>query len=124
MPFVFDIPAYLPLPSAYTVRAYPGTLDYNLRIREGGDVFFSLIVSLPGECPEDGTEDAQPEEEEYEEYDAPGSDGIPENAWGEGFPETSGWPGANAEEEAPRRRRGGRRGLPSLNGRLTRPGGG
>ena len=73
--FVFNVPEYLPLPGAYTVRAWPGTLDYNLRIREGEDVFFSLIVSLPGDCPEDDLPDEGDAEEEYDDDDE-GASGI------------------------------------------------
>ena len=74
-PFVFNVPEYLPLPGAYTVRAWPGTLDYNLRIREGEDMLFSLIVSLPGNCPEDDLADEGDADEEHDDDDE-GASGI------------------------------------------------
>ena len=123
MPFVFNIPAYLPLPSAYTVRAWPGTLDYNLRIREGEDLLFSLMVSLPGECPEDDTREEEQEEGDDCEFDAGGSnEGVYEGQPGEGLP-TSGNPLGEYEDDDPEEdtRHGRNVGLSQVNRRLNLP---
>jgi hypothetical protein len=122
VPFVFDIPAYLPLPSAYTVRAWPGTLDYNLRIREGEDVLFSLMVSLPGECPEDDIREEEQEEGDDCEFDAGGSDeGVYEGQPGEGLSDADESPDGDDDEDEEDTRHGRNVGLSQVNRRLNLP---